>query len=304
MKNITLTKHGNMMRLACLLLSAAVLFGAAHASAEEKAQEAGHATSPADVVAMVNGVEITAGDFARHRALYMQKKGVQETNSSENQQILQNLLMQQVILMSDRAEKTAESPAVQRQLEEFKKNLVVETIIKEVTTNVPEVSEEEMQAYYEANKQDILSLPMVDAAVIMVKSREEAEAAKKRLDAGEDFVALVQELSIDVPTASKDGYLGRVQKGSLNQDIEKVLFSLNEGQVSDIVETKFGFNIFKVADHIEPAPMPYDQVQKKIRTLLTQQRSQAALRSFFNKLTADADIQIVNKDSAENEGSL
>lgn len=303
MKNITLTINDTLMHLACVVLSAGVLFGAANAVAKEQSAEAAPATSPADVVAMVNGEEITAEDFAKHRAMYMKKKGVQETTAAENQQILQNLLMQQVILMSDKAEATAKSAAVQRQVEEFKKNLIVETIINDVTTSVPEVTEEEMLAYYEANKQTILSLPVVDARVIMVKTQEEAEAVKKRLADGEDFIALVQELSIDVPTASMDGYLGPVQKGRLNKQIEDVLFSLEEGQVSDIVETKFGFNIFKVDDHIEPAPMPYEQVQEKVKTLLTQQRREAALRSFFNKLTADAEITIVD-NSAEEEESL
>jgi peptidyl-prolyl cis-trans isomerase SurA len=86
------------------------------------------------------------------------------------------------------------------------------------------------------------------------RSREEAwlevSEALARLRAGEDFAELAQEFSDD-PSAAKGGDLGAIDGGQLNPIFEGVAFSLEEGEVSPIIETPFGFHIIKREPLIE-----------------------------------------------------
>ncbi|MBN2412102.1 peptidyl-prolyl cis-trans isomerase [candidate division KSB1 bacterium] len=79
---------------------------------------------------------------------------------------------------------------------------------------------------------------------ILVKTRAEAEDILKQIKTGKDFSELAKSKSIS-PSASKGGDLGYFNKGDFPANIENAILKLQVNSTSDIVETKFGFNIFK-----------------------------------------------------------
>lgn len=79
---------------------------------------------------------------------------------------------------------------------------------------------------------------------ILVKTRQEAEEILKSIESGKDFQELARAKSI-APSAVKGGDLGYFNKGDFSPEIERVIESLKVDQVSGIIETDFGFNIFK-----------------------------------------------------------
>lgn len=88
-----------------------------------------------------------------------------------------------------------------------------------------------------------LSRPL-RALHIAVKTKTEAEAILVELNAGKEFVELAKTKSI-LPNAAKGGDLGYFNKGDFDPKIEAAIEALNINQISPIVETSFGFNIFK-----------------------------------------------------------
>lgn len=79
---------------------------------------------------------------------------------------------------------------------------------------------------------------------ILVKTKEEAEVIKKELEAGKDFQELAKAKSKS-PSAAIGGDLGYFNKGDFDEKIEQVITNLKVDQISNIVETSYGFNIFK-----------------------------------------------------------
>ncbi|MFT5366988.1 MAG: peptidyl-prolyl cis-trans isomerase SurA [Candidatus Latescibacterota bacterium] len=96
------------------------------------------------------------------------------------------------------------------------------------------------------------------------KARKQAEELMARVKAGEDFAALAREYSEDPGSGSQGGDLGFFSRGTMVPEFEEAAFALKPGEVSDLVQTKYGFHIIRT-DELEA-----DQVRARHILLLTQ----------------------------------
>ncbi len=124
----------------------------------------------------------------------------------------------------------------------------------------PQVPEEEVRAYYERTKQGYVSKETaVSVRHILVslgkdaseeerkQAREKIEQARALLREGKDFVEVVKQFSEDA-SAYSGGLLGYIKPGYMPPEFDQVAFSLKPGEISDIVETKYGYHLLKVLD--------------------------------------------------------
>ena len=140
------------------------------------------------------------------------------------------------------------------------------------------VGEDEVLAYYEQHKKDFLHRGRVRVSQILVDTEEKAVSVLRRLDrAGEaEFRAIAAEESLG-PEAAKGGVMGVFEHGDLPADMEKVIFSLDEGRTSQVVESAYGFHVFRLDEKQAPALRTADEAAPEIRRRLTAQKMKDAL---------------------------
>jgi peptidyl-prolyl cis-trans isomerase D len=148
----------------------------------------------------------------------------------------------------------------------------------------PTISDGELEAYYRQNLNRYSSPEQRSARHILLKTAEgesedvlseKYQRAEEVLDmarSGEDFAELAMQFS-EGPTGPKGGDLGTFSRGRMVKSFEDAVFSLSEGEISDVVETQFGFHIIKL-EKIEPArTKTLDEVKDSIVATLQKQKS-------------------------------
>ncbi len=180
--------------------------------------------------------------------------------------------------------------------------LTQELIRKEVGSKII-ISHEDIVKYYNDHKNDFVRPETVVLREIFVSTegkpdadipalRKKADNLRDRvLNNGDDFGALAKRYS-DSPTAPQEGELGVFQRNQLDAKIAEKVFALNRGQMTDVMETKTGFEILQVRERYQAGEQPLDKVEPEISNKLYEQKMEPGLRAYLTTLREDSYVQI------------
>ena len=182
--------------------------------------------------------------------------------------------------------------------EQLRKRLILEKLIRREVNAGIAVSDEEARAYFRT--QPALPEDTVHVSQIVLPARDKAEAVLRRLKNGEDFATLARELSTG-PEAVRGGDLGSFARGVLPEQFDRVLFSLRPGTFSEIVETPYGYHIFKVVERIQRKTPEFEAMKGKIKEQLKRDKEAAAYERWLAALRSRASVKI-NQNVLEKAG--
>jgi foldase protein PrsA len=172
----------------------------------------------------------------------------------------------------------------EKQLRERVKSMILN---EKAATSGVKVSESEMKkAFEEKFKTE------VKASHILVDDEKTAKEVQKKLKEGGDFAKLAEQYSKDPGSKSKGGDLGYFGKGAMVPEFEKVAFTLDKGEVSDLVKSDYGYHIIKVTDKRENK---FEDKKAQIEKELKQQKAKP-ITEILEKLRKKADVKIKDKD--------
>lgn len=244
------------------------------------------------VVATVNGKPVTEADIA----LAVSDLDEQFSRLPEEQRRAAALsaIIEINLMAGEAASKGIDKDAAfQRRLDFLTKRALHAALIDNEIAG--KITDEEIRARYD---QQIAATPPVNevnARHILVKTKEEADAIIKRLDAGEDFAAIAKELSTDPGSGANGGELGWFGPNQMVPEFEKAAFALEVGAYSkEPVQSQFGFHIIKVEDKRQQQPPAFEQVKEQFRSLLLREKYFALVETLQGKATveiADEDLK-------------
>ncbi len=186
---------------------------------------------------------------------------------------------------------------------ELKINLCLRRLVEKNTASLPPASADDAAKYYQEHGDQFISPEQVRASHILIRAAEsdtpEVRAeARKRADAilagvrgGKDFAAEAQANSGDQGSAVKGGDVGLFPRGRMVPQFEETAFALKVGDISDVVETPFGFHILKVTDRQEARTLPLEEVQGKIVEYLERTKGDRAIQAILEEARAKAKIE-------------
>jgi peptidyl-prolyl cis-trans isomerase C len=203
--------------------------------------------------------------------------------------------------------------AAQGQSFDVVKGQIKKTLGYEKLLGAVEVNDAEAKAFYDENKEDFNKPEQVKASHILIKvapipdqsatpeQKAAAEAAKtaakakidgllKQVKAGGDFAAIAKENS-DCPSKVRGGDLGFFDKSSMVKEFADAAFAMKVGQISDVVETQFGYHIIKVTDRKEGGLTPFDKAKTDIVKSLQDKKKGELFKQLIEKLKAGAKIE-------------
>jgi peptidyl-prolyl cis-trans isomerase C len=152
------------------------------------------------------------------------------------------------------------------------------------------VSDDEAKKIYDEKLANMKPEQEIHARHILVATEVEAKDVAKRVKKGEDFATLATEKSKD--TNAKGGDLGFFGRGQMLKPFEEAAFALDVGQVSEPVQTQFGWHIIKVEEKRDQPVPTFDQVKEAIRAQLVQQKAQEIVTG----LRDSAKIEVVDPE--------
>lgn len=191
----------------------------------------------------------------------------------------------------------------------FKEQLPSNVLVRE-TTKGAEISDEAARKFYDDNPDKFQQPEQVRASHILLltqdpvtkqplspEQKKEKEKLIKELKAraekGEDFAALAKQYSED-PGSKNNGGEYTFPRGRMVPEFEAAAFSLKTNQISDVVETQYGYHIIKLSEKIPATKLEFAKVEPKIKEALTQQVVEKAAPAFLEKLRTDANVTILD----------
>ncbi|MDA8126494.1 MAG: peptidylprolyl isomerase [Deltaproteobacteria bacterium] len=176
--------------------------------------------------------------------------------------------------------------------EALRQRMLLEKVIaQDVNAAIGEVTDAEAERRFRENPKAYRFKSRLHALQIVVHEREQAEEILKRLKAGEEFGKVAKEVSIG-PEGKRGGDLGFFERGVMPDAIDRIIFSLPVGKLSRVVESPYGFHVFKVLGKEEEGGRTFAEARERVIADLRKRKEDEAYERWLEGLKAKAVIKI------------
>jgi len=226
---------------------------------------------------------VRRSEFERHVMNLEQQGG--PLDPTVRAALLDRFLEERVVVLEARARGLVSAQGTPDQEEAAARKLLADEGVSGV-----EVKDEEVAAYFEAHRSELQSPETVALRQILVPTMNEARDVRRRLlKDPRSFPALAQTLS-RAPEASAGGLMGSFTRGQLPPELDKAAFALSAGQISEPVQTAFGFHVLRL-DAKQPSREPaLEESRDEIRSRLRREKVDGKIQQFVAGLMARAKV--------------
>ncbi|MCK5827640.1 peptidylprolyl isomerase, partial [Candidatus Bipolaricaulota bacterium] len=174
---------------------------------------------------------------------------------------------------------------------EYIANQMLATAVQAAMVGPIEITDEELNEYFLANKSNYETLERVRASHILVDTEEEAEEILAELNDGADFAELARERST-CPSAASGGDLDWFGREAMVPTFDEAAFGLAVGGISGIVATEFGYHVILLTDREDASSPELADVRDQVREDIEDERRYAAALTWYESMYNSAEIII------------
>jgi parvulin-like peptidyl-prolyl isomerase len=184
--------------------------------------------------------------------------------------------------------------------QDVENSLIINSYLRGIVEQRCQITEEQIQEAYQAFIQDTV----VDVRHILLMTRDKSDAEKKeirdqlenilkRARGGEDFSALAKQYSEDPGSKENGGLYEDVTRGVMVKPFEDAAFSVPPGELSDIVETQYGYHILKIVDR-KTNDKPLEEERSELEEKLRGPESETIIVDHIEELKKEVELEILN----------
>ena len=188
--------------------------------------------------------------------------------------------------------------------EDIRENLPVQKVQERVAGDA-EPSDEEIQNYYEQNKEAQFTTPAqrcVRHILFTKDQKEKAEEVKQQLEDGGDFAELAKENSEDPGSAENGGDLGCLGKGETVPEFEQAAFGAEQGEIVGPVQTEFGYHVLQITDAKPEQTRPLEEVESQIRSQLATEKQSEAFSRWIEEQQKERNVKYLKGYEPSGQG--
>lgn len=194
--------------------------------------------------------------------------------------------------------------------DQIRREMAVNLLIDKNVISKIDIPDEEIREFYEKYPDFSREPESVRASHILIKVAPDADKAKKteakkkikaiqkKIKKGENFAKLAEKFS-EGPSSTRGGDLDYFRRGQMVKPFDEVAFSLKPGEVSNIVETRFGYHLIKLVDKKSEGRLAFEKVKPRLENNLKQIKVRENVGVYIDGLREKAKVEIFLEGDAQ-----
>lgn len=247
------------------------------------------ASAQDDVVAVVNGKKITEADVRFAETEIGSDLG-SLPEATRRRVLVEYLIENQLFAEAAEGEKLANTPQFDGRMQYWRRRALRDTYFDAAVKNA--VTEADAKALYDQQVKLLKPEEEVKARHILVESEEKAKEIAEKIAHGADFAEMAKQYSKDPGTKDDGGSLGYFSRGQMVPQFEEAAFKLETGDVSEPVQTQFGWHLIQVEDRRQRKPPEFEVIKDRLMASMIHRKAQ----QIAAKLRGDATIEYVDPE--------
>ncbi len=243
------------------------------------------------IIATVNGKNITEADVKLAEAEIGSDLG-SLPEATKRRVLVEYLIENQLFAEAAEGDKLASSAEFDGRMQYWRRRALRDTYFDTSVKN--SVSEADAKSFYDEQVKQLKPEQEVKARHILVESEDKAKEIAEKIAHGADFAEMAKEHSKDPGTKDEGGTLGYFSRGQMVPQFEEAAFKLEKGDISQPVQTQFGWHLIQVEDKRERQPPEFDAIKDRLMVSMIHRKAQeiaASLRGKAKIEYVDAEIK-------------
>lgn len=235
------------------------------------------------VLALVNGRQITQSEFEVRWAELSDATRARYEKEGGRRRFLDELITRELLMQEARRQGLDQNDVIRDRAQRYREQLILDELLKSRIKTSIELSQEELDAFYEKHADELLTSLKVQVSQMLLPSLAAAKDLEAQINRGGDFAKLAQRYSLDGKTKANGGDLGPYRKDAILPEIDAVVRTLKPGTVSAPIKTDAGYYLVRVT----ALDKEMVQADLAIRERLRQELLNEKRRKRFEDVIAD-----------------